>query len=69
MDDHTPNGSTEGTGEIGRRKFVTGALAAAGALTAAGALGIGQAAPALARSRCKTAAGHRVAVFGGGMTV
>jgi uncharacterized protein with NAD-binding domain and iron-sulfur cluster len=58
---------------VGRRQFVTGALAAAGAVAAAGVLGTGraQAAAPAARRAPRTAraaqAGRRVAIFGGGM--
>ncbi|SEG08481.1 NAD-binding domain and a Fe-S cluster-containing protein [Thermomonospora echinospora] len=72
MDDRTPSqhGSTEEPGGIGRRKFVTGALAAAGAATVAGAINPSQTASAAAARRTpvrRLAAGRRVAVFGGGM--
>ncbi|TDC62617.1 hypothetical protein E1200_25130 [Actinomadura sp. GC306] len=66
-----PEENTGGSG-VGRRQFVTGAIAAAGAVAASGALGGGTAhaaAPA-ARHAGRTrrfAAGRRVAIFGGGM--
>lgn len=61
-----------GGGGLDRRRFVTGAIAAAGAVAAAGALGSGTAraaAPAARRAprTGRAAAGRRVAVFGGGM--
>lgn len=83
MDDKTP--ATSGpenpprTGEpdaggMDRRRFVTGALGAAGAIAAAGVLGTGgpaSASPLPGRARApragRAAAGRRVAVFGGGM--
>lgn len=68
-----PTSDENGTG-VDRRKFVTGAIAAAGAVAAAGALAGGTAhaaptAPAFHRSAParRFAAGRRVAVFGGGM--
>ncbi|GLZ14210.1 phytoene dehydrogenase [Actinomadura sp. NBRC 104425] len=66
MDDRTPSqhGTTEEPGGIGRRRFVTGTLAAAGAATVAGAIGPHRAAAAAAG---RAAPGRRVAVFGGGM--
>ncbi|TDB95248.1 FAD-dependent oxidoreductase [Actinomadura sp. 7K534] len=66
-----PEESGGGSG-VGRRQFVTGAIAAAGAVAASGTLGGGTAhaaAPA-ARHAGRTrrfAAGRRVAIFGGGM--
>ncbi|MFA1550306.1 hydroxysqualene dehydroxylase [Actinomadura chokoriensis] len=59
-------------GGVGRRQFVTGALAAAGAVAAAGVLGGGTAAAATPSARLaprtgRAAAGRRVAIFGGGM--
>ncbi|GAA0546430.1 hydroxysqualene dehydroxylase [Actinomadura livida] len=66
-----PKENSGGSG-VGRREFVTGAIAAAGAVAASGALGGGTAhaaAPAAqhaGRTR-RFAAGRRVAIFGGGM--
>lgn len=78
MEDTTPSQTGPSASEqqkegVGRRQFVTGALAAAGAVAAAGVLGTGRAqaaAPAARRApRIGRAAqtGRRVAIFGGGM--
>ncbi|GAA3236391.1 hydroxysqualene dehydroxylase [Actinocorallia longicatena] len=68
MEEHNPPSATpdDGRETIGRRGFVTGALATAGA---AAAVGFGSSSPASAASRRsgKAAAGKKVAVFGGGM--
>lgn len=67
-----PSGRAGAGGGLDRRRFVTGAIAAAGALAASGALGAGQAAAAAPTARRaprtgRAAAGRRVAIFGGGM--
>jgi uncharacterized protein with NAD-binding domain and iron-sulfur cluster len=78
VDDSTPSRNepeaaehTGGEGGVDRRRFVTGALAAAGAAAAAGTLGTGTASAAPSARRAprtgRAAAGRRVAVFGGGM--
>ncbi|MFB4311242.1 FAD-dependent oxidoreductase [Actinomadura sp. GTD37] len=79
MDDRTPSrneheaaGRPAEEGGVDRRRFVTGALAAAGAVAAAGALGQGTASAATPSARRaprigRAAAGRRVAIFGGGM--
>ncbi|NKZ02834.1 hydroxysqualene dehydroxylase [Actinomadura latina] len=70
--DRTGPAETPGANRVGRRQFVTGALAAAGAVAAAGALGAGTASAATPSARRaprlgRAAAGRRVAIFGGGM--
>jgi uncharacterized protein with NAD-binding domain and iron-sulfur cluster len=76
VEDRTPSQpepeENNGGSGIDRRKFVTGAIAAAGAVAASGALGGGtaQAATPATRQAGRTrrfAAGRRVAIFGGGM--
>ncbi|TDE18990.1 FAD-dependent oxidoreductase [Actinomadura sp. 6K520] len=76
MEDRTPSQpepeENNGGSGVDRRKFVTGAIAAAGAVAASGALGGGtaQAATPATRQAGRTrrfAAGRRVAIFGGGM--
>ncbi|TDC78606.1 FAD-dependent oxidoreductase [Actinomadura sp. 7K507] len=68
---HEPKDNENASG-VGRRQFVTGAIATAGAVAAAGAIGGGTASAATPAAKQaprtrRAAAGRRVAIFGGGM--